>query len=81
MSSVKINVTLLGRSDLAILVTDGRTQVWVPISEIEEEIEEPGKMGLLITTAIILPDWLAREKGLQQVNHDVDTLDMFGGGG
>jgi len=80
MSSVKINVTRVGRTDLAILVNDGQREAWVPLSQIEEEIEEPtGNFGLVTTTAIIVPDWVAREKGLQQLNQDEDTLDMFGG--
>jgi hypothetical protein len=80
MSSVKIAVTLLGRTDLAILVSDGQREAWVPLSQIEEEIEEPtGNFGLVTTTAIVVPDWVALEKGLQQVNQDEDTLDMFGG--
>lgn len=81
MSSVKIAVTLLGRSDLAILVSDGQREAWVPLSQIEEEIEEPtGSFGLVTTTAIVVPDWVAREKGLQQVNQDDSTVDMFGDG-
>jgi hypothetical protein len=80
LDSVKINVTLLGRTDLAILVSDGQREAWVPLSQIEEEITEPtGHFGLMTTTAIIVPDWVAREKGLQQVNQDEDTLDLFGG--
>lgn len=79
MSSVKIAVTLLGRTDLAILVSDGQREAWVPLSQIEEEIEEPsGNFGLVTTTAIVVPDWVAREKGLQQLNQDEDTLDLFG---
>lgn len=81
MSSVKIAVTLLGRTDLAILVSDGQREAWVPLSQIEEEIEEPtGNFGLVTTTAIVVPDWVAREKGLQQLNQDEDTLDLFGDG-
>jgi len=80
MSSVKIHVTLVSRTDLAILVNDGQREAWVPLSQIEEEIEEPtGHFGLVTTTAIVVPDWVAREKGLQQINQDEDTLDLFGG--
>ena len=80
MNRVKINVTLISRTDLAILVSDGQRQAWVPLSQIEEEIQEPtGQMGLVTTTAIVVPEWVAREKGLQQLNQDVDTVDMFGG--
>lgn len=79
-NSVKIKVTLISRTDLAILVSDGRRDVWVPLSQIEEEIEEPtGNFGLVTTTAIVVPDWVAQEKGLQVLNQDEDTLDLFGG--
>jgi hypothetical protein len=79
-NSVKIKVTLISRTDLAILVSDGRRDVWVPLSQIEEEIEEPtGNFGLVTTTAIVVPDWVAQEKGLQVINQDEDTLDLFGG--
>lgn len=76
----KINIKVVERTDLALLVSDGRKEAWVPLSQIEEEIEEPtGHFGLVTTTAIVVPDWVAREKGLQQVNQDEDTLDLFGG--
>lgn len=79
-TTVKINVELISRTDLAILVSDGQRQAWVPLSQIEETIEEPtGPMGTITTTAIVVPDWVAREKGLQQRGQDVDTLDLFGG--
>lgn len=79
MSNVKVNVTLLGRTDLSILVTDGKCQTWVPISQVAEEIEEPkGPLNMLTTVAIVIPDWLAQEKGLQQCYEDEDTLDLFG---
>lgn len=35
-------------------------------------------MGLMTTTAIVVPDWVAQEKGLQQTHQDTDTLDLFG---
>lgn len=38
-NTVKINVTLVSRTDLAILVNDGRREVWVPLSQVVEEIE------------------------------------------
>lgn len=79
MTSVRIDVCLVARTDLAILVTNGPREVWVPLSQIEEEIEEPtGAFGLVTTTAIIVPDWVAREKGLQLADPDEDTLDLFG---
>lgn len=79
MSNVKINVKQLGRTNLAILVSDGRTQAWVPLSHIVEEVKEPAA-GILdeeTTVAIVVPEWVAQEKGLQQAQ-DEDTMDLFG---
>ena len=76
MSTTKINVKVVERTDLALLVSDGRKEAWVPLSQIEEVIEEPGLFGPVIT-AIVVPEWLAADKGLQQL-HDDDTLDLFG---
>ena len=46
-------------SGLAILFSDGDKEVWLPISQIEDEQEnEDGTVTLLI------PEWLAEEKGL-----------------
>lgn len=77
MSSVKINVKVVERTSLALLVSDGHKEVWVPLSQIEEVIEEPGLFGPEVT-AIVVPTWLATDKGLQQDNQDEDTLDLFG---
>ena len=78
-NTVKIKVTLVSRTDLAILVSDGHRDVWVPLSQIEEEIEEPtGNFGLVTTTAILVQNWVAQEKGLQPSNEDDMTVDMFG---
>ena len=77
MNSIKINVKVVERTDLALLVSDGRKEAWVPLSQIEEVIEEPGLFGPVIT-AIVVPEWLAADKGLQQ-RQDDDTVDMFGG--
>jgi hypothetical protein len=54
--------------------------VWVPLSQIDEEIQEPtGGMGLMHTTAIVVPTWVAKEKGLEAEKQDTSTLDLFGG--
>jgi len=82
MSTIKINVKVRSRTPLALLVFDGKTEVWIPHSMITSQtmdvVKTPGTLGEVITT-IELPDWVAAEKGLQQVNQDVDTADMFGG--
>jgi len=69
MSTVKIHVKVVERTDLALLVSDGREEAWVPLSQIDEVIEEPGLFGMEVT-AIVVPEWLASDKGLQQVNQD-----------
>ncbi|OGB26224.1 MAG: hypothetical protein A3I66_00810 [Burkholderiales bacterium RIFCSPLOWO2_02_FULL_57_36] len=78
MSSLKINVKVRGRTSLAMLVFDGQKEAWVPLSQIQEVIEESGLFGDEVT-AIVVPDWVAAEKGLQQLQQDDDTLDLFGG--
>jgi hypothetical protein len=78
-NSVKIKVTLISRTDLAILVSDGHRDVWVPLSQVEEEIEEPtGPMNIMGTVAILVKDWVAQEKGLQASIEDDQTMDLFG---
>lgn len=82
MSAVRINVKVVNRTDLAILVNDGRREAWVPLSQIEEEIEEPTPpLGIVATTAIVVQDWVATEKGLQPSQQDDATMDLFGGEG
>lgn len=78
-NTVKIKVALMGRTDLAILVSDGKRQAWIPLSQVEEEIEEPtGQMGIVTTTAIVVQDWVAKERGLEPSNEDEMTMDLFG---
>lgn len=79
MNTVTINVKVVERTDLALLVSDGRKEAWVPLSQIEDTVEEDdGMLGVNIT-AITIPTWLAADKGLQQGDQDEDTLDLFGG--
>lgn len=78
MSTIKINVKVRGRTDLALLVFDGQREAWVPHSQIAEVIEEPGLFGPEVT-AILLPEWIAADKGLTNHHLDEDTLDLFGG--
>ena len=82
MTTVKINVSVVSRTDLAILVNDGRREAWVPLSMVVEEIKEPtGPLAIVATTAIVVQDWVATEKGLQPCQQDDATMDLFGGGG
>ncbi|MBP8183088.1 MAG: hypothetical protein KAX88_03200 [Rhodoferax sp.] len=77
--TIKINVKVLERTHLALLVTDGHKDAWVPLSQIEDVFEvDDGMLGISIT-AIVIPKWLAADKGLAQRQQDEDTFDMFGG--
>ncbi len=79
MTPLLIPVQQVARTPLAILVSNGQREVWVPLSQIIEEITEPaGPMGLPTTTAIVVPDWVASEKGLQPAAQDAHTPDLFG---
>lgn len=80
MSTIKIPVKELGRTDWAILVSDGKTEAWLPLSQITELLQDPaGPLGLPTTTAVVLPTWLATDKGLQPSGADDCTADFFGG--
>jgi hypothetical protein len=80
-NKVKIKVTVVARTALGILVNDGRREAWVPLSQVVEEIEEPtGPMRIMGTVAIVVHEWLAKEKGLQPTIEDELTMDLFGGG-
>ena len=77
--TIKINIKVVERTPLALLVSDGHKDAWVPLSQIEEVFEEDdGMLGTNIT-AIVIPVWLAETKGLKQHQQDVDTFDLFGG--
>lgn len=78
MSAIQINVKVRGQTDLALLVATTEGSDWVPRSQIQEVIEEPGLMGPEIT-AIVIPEWLAHMKGLITRGTDQNTQDMFGG--
>ena len=79
MTNITIHVKVVERTDLALLVCDGRKEAWVPLSQIEDTLEEEDGMFGVNITAIVIPEWLATDKGLVPVHQDVDTLDLFGG--
>jgi len=57
---VEIDVTVRRETDAALQVYDGRNEVWIPKSQIEDQCEDrDGKI-----TSIFIPEWLALEKGL-----------------
>lgn len=56
---VEIEIEVLGQTDKALRVSNGKVEAWVPKSQISDECEENGK-----TTSIFIPEWLAVDKGL-----------------
>ena len=59
----KVDVEIVRESDKAYYVTDGGFEdaVWIPKSQIFESSEE---LRRGVTTAITIPEWLAKDKGL-----------------
>lgn len=58
-SDVEIAVEVRAETAKAILIYDGKVEVWIPRSQIKDECEENGKI-----TSIFVSEWLATEKGL-----------------
>lgn len=77
-SEIEINVQVIDRTPLALLVTDGHKEAWVPLSQILDTVEETDGLLAVSITAIVIPRWLADAKGLRQHQLDDDTMDMFG---
>jgi len=62
--AVEVDVKVIKQQKLAVLVTDGTSQAWVPYSQILDGSEitqhsEPGFSGVLM-----LPEWKALALGL-----------------
>lgn len=76
---VEIPCSVEARTEQALLINHGARQVWVPLSQIVQQIEEPtGPMRTPATTAIVVPTWVAQEKGLEAAPRDTNTPDLFG---
>lgn len=56
---VEIAVDVMLRRDKAWLVNDGKYEVWIPVSMIDDYCEEKGEVS-----SIFIPEWLAKDKGL-----------------
>lgn len=56
--TVSLDLEVLAETDLALRVTDGDIEVWLPKSELEDwpDVGE--------TEAIEVPEWLAKDRGL-----------------
>ncbi|MHB8727606.1 MAG: hypothetical protein ACYC9K_01055 [Sulfuricaulis sp.] len=57
---VEITGEIRARTEKALLFWDGDQSVWLPLSQIEDEtMLEDGK-----TVELLIPEWLAKDKGL-----------------
>ena len=75
-----IPVRIISTSQLALLVTDGNTQSWVPRSVItaQHPHQQPLRGGITSTHTITLPATVATDKGLAPQPADTRTADLFG---
>ncbi len=63
MSDIEIACEVRARTTKALLIFDGKTEVWIPLSQISDYTEERDFVGVKITS-IFITEWLATEKGL-----------------
>jgi hypothetical protein len=64
MSDTSITVEVKHTTDLALLVTDGDSEAWIPKSEIspDSQIDRDSMKG--DTGELCIPEWLAINEGL-----------------
>ena len=61
--TVEIEVQVRAQTKAAILIHDGKTECWIPKSQITDFIGD-GDEPDVTTTSIFISEWLATEKGL-----------------
>lgn len=59
MSDIEIAVEIRGQTEKAYRIFDGKTECWIPKSQVRDYCEEKG-----VITSIFITEWLAGEKGL-----------------
>lgn len=59
MKDIEIACEVRAETPKAIKIFDGKTECWIPRSQIKDECEEKG-----VITSIFITEWLANEKGL-----------------
>lgn len=60
---IEIEVQVRAKTAAAILIHDGKTECWIPKSQIIDFCGD-GDDPDLTTTSIFVSEWLAQEKGL-----------------
>ena len=58
--TVEIDVEILAKTDMAIFVSDGDNEVWLPLSQ----IIDPEEFEIGQTVTIEVPEWLGISKEL-----------------
>lgn len=59
MSDIEIAIEVRARTEKALLVFDGKTQCWVPRSQISDYVGDEDS-----PETIFISEWLAEKKGL-----------------
>ena len=59
MSKIEIEVEVVARTKAALLVSDGKTECWIPRSQISDYTGEEDS-----PESIFISEWLAEKKGL-----------------
>lgn len=54
---VEIDCEVIRETDSALLIFDGKREVWIPKSQITDECEDGGEIS-----SIFIPEWLAVAK-------------------
>ena len=57
-----ISCEIRRKTDKAVLIHDGIREAWIPKSQIEDHDQADTEIGE--TVELLLPEWLAKEKGL-----------------
>ena len=57
---LEFEIEIIRETDKAILISDGTAQEWIPKSQLEDDPDRRNN-GLYL---IIIPEWLAIDKGL-----------------
>ena len=63
-SQIEIACEVRASTEKALLIFDGKNQVWIPKSQITDYTDGPDDGPGTGTTSIFISEWLAGEKGL-----------------
>ena len=59
MKTIEIAVEVRAKTDAAWLCYDGKTEAWVPISQIDDYCEDKKD----VVSSIFISEWMAEQKG------------------